>query len=135
MDDFLQPFIDAELLSNDPGERLRGIVVYLGHWTANTVGITELDGFMTPEFLIHKLSESFPIFSLGLESMTRVVAYLDQDMDSVLMQDHSTKSYETFTAYFSARLKRDLKLQDELDEDVFEAGLSAPEASDPHPNL
>ena len=132
MDDFLKPFIDAELLSDEPEGRLYGIVVYLGRWTAHTVGITELDGFITPEFLIHKLSESFPIFSLGLESVTHVVAYLDQDMDSALLNDHSAKSYKTFAGYFSDRLTRDLQAQEELDEEAFESSLAAPEASDPH---
>ena len=132
MEEYLKPFVKAGLASDDPDDRTRKIVAYLGAWVAHDVGLADPDGFITPEFLIFKLDERFPIFALGLATVTDVVSYLDQDMDSELIGNHSAESYLRFSTYFSERLARDIKLQDEMADDDFGRLIEPMEAADPH---
>ena len=133
MSEFLTPFLDADLISDDTDDISRKIVEFLGYVVANSAGLEEPDHFITPEFMVFKLQENFPIFGLGLSDMTSIVAYLERDFEESLFENHDNHALDEFRTHFSERLDADIQAQEDSGEEMYEMSMGGLEADDPSP--
>ena len=131
MSEFLTPFLDADLISDDPDDHARKIVEYLGYVVAESAGLKEPDQFITPEFMVFKLQESFPIFGLGLSDITSIVTYLERDFDESIFDNRDDHGLEEFRTHFSERLDADILAQEDSDQEMYEMSMGGLEADDP----
>lgn len=131
MSEFLKPFLDAGLITDSPDDSSRKIVEFLGKFVAQNAGLDKPDDLITPKFMLFRLQESFPIFGLGINDLTGVIAYLHQDSNLPFFDTPTAEGFEEFISYFNERLQKDIEAQENSDDSTFERAIDTVEAADP----